>query len=263
MQGVDLRCAALIALASGISAPGIAAAAPTAVSSPASTSADQQVRSRMATEIIEFIDPSDLAVATEVRGWEVGTRSVLQRDPGITKLNQEHPGLIDAAIAAGRGNATEYLRKVVANMKSKKAEILARRLSIAELTEVRAFVSSAAGQRFYRRLHAGSDVHAITEDVLDRSETSGTKVITRENANQLLGSTMKKAAAQTSSEDALAIMKFQQTAAAKQFGAASDEAVQAVLEVANNPDPEFLSKQQDLLISAMIAFAEKPSSKKP
>src|SRR5436305_1347839 len=83
-----------------------AAASVTAVSTEAR--ADQAgEKLRVATELIEIMAPSDLSLQANVRSWESATRAVLGRDAGVTKLNTDYPGTINAAVEAARPLAAQ------------------------------------------------------------------------------------------------------------------------------------------------------------
>ena len=240
----------------------LAAVAGTPFSSAHAVQSAASDKLQLASQIIAITAPATVSLRTELRSWEIGLRAGLGGNPGITKIEAEHKGAIDAAVGAARPLASAQLEKVLAQLAVRKAEILAEGLTTEELREFHAFVISPAGRHFYASMHAKADVGVISDQVLDRAEKTGAVTLTEQDASKMLRSTLKGVQQDLSTADTLAIMKFEQRPVARKIAKVSEEAVKITLELANNPDPEWMERQRQVLTDAIIGFAEGKPNKR-
>lgn len=221
--------------------------------------AAQQVSSdslELASRTILVIEPEEKALQTELRGWEIGVRAAMKSNPALVKLEAEYPGTFDAAIAAGRPIATEYLRKAIAGLRDRKAELLATELTVEELQEFHAFATSDTGRRFFGGLQSRIDPQELADQVLGRAEETGSLTITSADAGKVFRDALRGTQAQLSTADTLAIIKFEQSEAGKKVARVSAEAMRLGLEMANNPDPNWMAQQDEAMMAAIVAFVE-------
>lgn len=232
-------------------APAIVASAP-AAKAPAS-----QDQTRLSTQLIDLIHPDDLMVQSNLKGWEAVSRKTAATDPVFSKLEAEYPGVTEAAIAAARPAAVEYAHEFVRKAKAAKIRVLAESLTAAELRQLIDFFEQPAGQRFARRM-AQSD--EVADDLATKAQTS--ENLTQQDLNDMLRKQAKATVKTLSTDDMLAIMKFESLPVAKKFAAAGQESDRMILDFINNPDPNWIEKQNKAVADGAMKFVEAKRAKK-
>ena len=213
-------------------------------------------RLQLARAILDQAEPDASAVNVELRGWEAGVRAALRSVPAIEALESDIPGTIDAGVVAGRAVAVRHLPRIVKQIKAKRAAMIAEKLTLEELREFEAFVSSPVGKRFYQSIQNNVTPEDLAESIGDRASETGDSTITEADAGRAIRQTLSEAHEQLSSADTIAIMKFEQSSAGRKLSALAPEIMKMQLEIANKPDPEWMAEQDKAMTEAMIRFAE-------
>lgn len=263
MIGVAPLLAAALNLASA-AVPVVIAPPPTeANKTPASTQALDPQRIAIAREVMALSAPRPMLLASNVRGWETTIDKSLRADPGIARLEATYPGLIANAIAAAKPLAQEYSEKFVTQALDIRVQTFAEYLTVDEMQELIAFYKTPAGQRFIARLWTNLDATDLISDERILAARDSDAPLSLEDSRRAT----KNAAANTmkdmTAEDILEVMRFGQRPAAQAAASASREAEQRLLPIVNNPDPEWLKRQKEILERAMITFADQHRIKLP
>lgn len=214
----------------------------------------EDARLQTARLIVEITNPYDQMVDANVVGWEAAARKSMSFDSGAAAFEKAHPGFFDAVVDAGRPIARAHLGKVVREMLVHKAQVLVRRLSAAELDEVLRFFRSDSGRRAIRGLYANVDPARIGSDVAIKGAADGQVVVTEEDTARVARAAGAGMMAQASAEDKAAIERFARSTTGSKFTAAVREADLKLLEMTNNPDPEWLARQKEAMRAAATAF---------
>lgn len=246
---MPLAAAAAVAL---FAVGGLQAAGPAAQASQVA----EDARHRTARLIIEITNPYDQMVESNMVGWEAAARKAMSLDLTATGLEKAHPGLFDAVVDSGRPMARAHLGKVVREMLAHKEQILARSLTAAELDEVLRFFRSDPGRRAVRGVYANLDLARIGSDFAVEGAAKGEAVLTVEDAARIDRAANVGMLAQASAKDKAVILRFARSTANRKFTAASREAEVKLIEMVNNPDPEWLAGQRNVMRAAAIAFIE-------
>jgi hypothetical protein len=239
----------------GPAAPGIAVAVP----QPAGQETASPVA--QASALVRLVNPPATMLEINLRGWESGVAQTVALDPIIQKLETEHPGVSKAVIDAARPLAAVYLKEFVRRGSARKAAILAERLTPAEISQLQEFFRTPAGLKIVERTLSSVDVTPLAREMAEKGAQTGTVSASREDVTKVVTQAARKAMADVSATDQIAMLRFMQTPVAAKFGAASAEADRELLDMANNPDPAFLKEQQDAMIAALLAYVDRDAPK--
>ena len=229
-------------------------AAGAAVPSSSAVRDDRQQRLDLAVRLIESINPDDRLLAQEMRAWEAGVRLMLGNDATLARLEQETPGVIDAAVNAGRPVAQEYLASLLSRLKRYKAERTAAALTVTELREVQAFYATPAGQRLATGMTAPQQSDVLIDRVAKRVQEEGDPTVTEQDARVATRKAVENVMAQATREDILTIMRFEATPAGSKLRAIGEEVQKFTVETSRTPDPAFVQRQQKAMQDAILAF---------
>ena len=185
----------------------------------------------------------------------------LELDPGVAKLEASYPGLKQAAVAAGRPIAIEYIDQLVDKIRENRADIIARTLSSVEIDQAIAFLGSGPGQRLLKRMMANTDLAGVSKRLATNAFEAGSVQVTENDVKQADRKAALKTAGELSVDDQVAIMRFGQTSAAQKLGQAGQEADRQALALVNSPDPKWLSRQSETISRAMLGFVD--TARKP
>jgi hypothetical protein len=244
---LPLAAAAAAAL---LAAGGLQAAEPAA---PAPQAAED-ARLKTIRLILEITNPYDQMVEANMVGWEAATRKAISLDSTAASLEKAYPGLSDAVVEAGRPTARAHLGKIVREMLAHKEQVLVRRLTAAELDEVLRFFRTDPGRRAIRGLYANVDPAGIASDVAIEGAKNGEAVLTADEVARIEQAAAAGMMALASAEDKAAIVRFSRSAASRKFTAASSEADAKLIEMTNNPNPDWLARQSEIMRAAALAF---------
>jgi hypothetical protein len=231
---------------------GLQAAGPAAEASPVA----EDARLRTARLIVEITNPYEQMVELNLVGWEAAARKAMSLDPTAAALEKDHPGLFEAVVHAGRPSARAYLANFVREVIAHREQVLALRLTASELDQVLRFFRSDAGRRAVRGLYANLDLAKLGSEVAVEGAATGNAVLTAEEAARIEQDANLGMMAQANAEDKAAILRFTRSAAGHKFNVVSRETEAKLLEMTNNPDPEWLAGQTDVMRAAAIAFIE-------
>ena len=206
---------------------------------------------RLATQLIDLIHPDDAMVQSNLKGWEAVSRKTAATDTVFSKLEAQYPGVTEAAIAAARPAAVEYANEFVRKSKAAKIRVFAESLTGAELRQLIDFFEQPTGQRFARRMVQSDEV---ADDLATKAQTS--ENLTQQDLNDMLRKQAKAAVKTLSADDMLAIMKFESLPVAKKFAAAGQESDRVILDIINNPDPNWIEKQNKAVADGAMQFVE-------
>lgn len=249
-----ILCSAIFAVT--LSPPAIAAKQTQSATDGRATAANDAGNLPLATALIDLVHPDDLMLKQNLEGWEIGLRASIQANPALARLESSAPGLTEAALSAGRPTATKYLISAIRKMKSQKAQLTASQLSESELKAAYEFYSSGAGSRMLQRFSANADIKAFSDGVLKRREETGEMEITEADTRRATVKAEKAAIGDASSDDILAMMKFEQTSAAQKLADVGAQSDKFMLDMMNSPDPEWIRQQNEIVSGAIIRHVE-------
>ena len=216
-----------------------------------------------AREVIALSAPRATLVETNLRGWEAGVIKALRADPAIVNLETAYPNIVDASVAAVRPLGREFAEQFVTQAIEIRVETFAERLTVDEMDQLITFYNSPAGQRFIARLWGNLDPKSlITDKALEAARTGDHMPLTIEDSKRATVETVMKTTKETSAQDVLEIMRFEQLPVAKKAFDASAEAEQRLLPIVNNPDPKWAARMREALEKAIIDFADQHGGSK-
>jgi hypothetical protein len=215
-----------------------------------------EARLAKARALVALTDPYPVFVELNMKGWEIGVGRALALDPASATLEARYPGITKAGIEAARPLAREYCALFVKRNIERKARLLAERLTANDLDQATAFYDSPAGRRLIRNLTRNADLGIIATDAAVHRAQRGEPALTAESAHEMELDAARSTLSQTSADDHLAILRFQQTPAAPKYVAVAAESDRLALEEANHPDPAWMAHQSEVIRTAMIAFAD-------
>lgn len=210
----------------------------------------------LAAEVVDLAGQPDGGLAQEMRGWEIGLQIVLKRDPAISAIEKDRPGASAAAIEAARPIAREYLQGMVTKVRAMRIEAAASRLTLDELRVAREFFMSPAGQRFVAKAGKVENVDVLLRDAAGRAEETGDMSISLEDASKAVEGAVGIAMGGSSTEDKIAVLKFDQTGAAAKLREVAAEVLPKIVAMSNAPDPDFLKAQNEAMVAGLLAFLE-------
>ena len=248
---------ALLSALAALAALGLPAAAsaqtPPAASSPAHV--DEARR------LVAITHPFEQLLRANLSGWETAIRQTMALDPSFRKLEAEYPGIGDAGVDAARPLARDYCAQFVRRAMEKKAEMFAAGLSPAELAEVIRFYQTPLGRKVVRQMFENVNVTAMAEDLARQAARTGDDTLSAAAVTQAERAAAQKTVGQISADEQLALMRFGQTPVAKKFAAVRAQSEQAILAMVNDPDPSWIAQQQQAVVSAMTAFANRAKAR--
>lgn len=219
------------------------------------TAPDPRLLSR-ARVLTELVNPRQMMIAANMRGWEAGITSSFKLDPAVGKLEAEYPGISKAGIDAARPLAVVYSEQFVDRASARKAALIAERLTAAEIDEAIRFYQGPVGRSVIRKLVANIDPKAIAAEAAQNFREGGKLNITQESADNAVRAASNKAIQDIAAKDQIEIMRHGQTSAARKLALIGQQTDREALEEANNPDPATVAKQQETISAAMIAFVD-------
>ena len=220
------------------------------------SAAEIAARLPRARALVAITNPNALMVDANMRGWEAGVAQVFVTDPAASGIERRYPGAARAAIEAARPLAREYCQRFVNEVNEYKASLLAERLSPAELDSATAFFGSPTGRRLIQRMLSNVDPAAIARDATTRAADTGQVTISAEKIRQMERDAARTTMGEMSADDHVAILRFGQTGAAAKYKAVSDLVDRFALDKASRPDPEWMSRQTELVNKTLVAFVD-------
>jgi len=217
---------------------------------------DAQARLAKSRELVAILNPRPAMIEKNMQGWEAGLRKSLSMNPGAIKVEAEYPGVLDAAVDAGRPLARTYCERFVDASTEEKTKVFAERLALGEVQEALGFFSSGAGKRFTAALLANADPALLAEQAALDARTKGKTEIGANDLEKVLQPAAGKALEAASAEDLVEFMRFSRNPVAAKIAQAGAESDRLILARANNPDPEFLRQQNDVITAAIVKFVD-------
>ena len=208
----------------------------------------------------EVVEPHARMVAGNLQGWEATMKRALALDPGFPALEQAYSGVGAAAIDAARPLARIFCEQFVERVSSYKAELYARRLTQQEMAAAISFFETRAGRTLVERMIANASPDALADQIIHQAVEQGRLGLSMEQTQQVDRSAALKTARETSAEDQIAMIRFQQTAAGRRFLEVRREAEPGVLQIVNSPDAELIRRQHDAMLAAILAYVDSKKS---
>jgi hypothetical protein len=246
----------LVALVLGAAAPLAAAAA-----QPSAQPAPDSDNLRLAQKLVGVINPHDLMVDVNFRGWEATIGQLLAAQPQVQKLEAAHPGITKAGIDAARPLARLYCEEFVRGAVDAKARLFAASLNRAEMLDGLAFFGGPVGQRLIRSYTANADVQELGRRLTVQVQETGKPKLTTEMAADLQHKAIQGATEEITAADQIELMRFSQKPAARKIAELGAEADRQLIAELNKPKPEWEAKQAAIINDAMLAFVD--ARKKP
>jgi hypothetical protein len=244
-----------LVLAAGLLQPLCGLPAPAAQAQPQTDAHYEQ-----ALALVEILHPFDQMLALNLKGWEMTAQKTFALDPGMAKLEAQYPGAIKAAMEAARPHAREFCVEFVRRATKLKAETFSRRLTPAEIGELRTFYGTPAGKRIVATAYANMNLEPIAAQIASQAQ-NGEAEISSAQLKQVEQAALRKTVGEISADDQLAAMRFGQKPVATKFLAVREESERALLELANSPDPATIAKQREAAAAGVIAFVERSKAK--
>lgn len=216
--------------------------------------AEASARLAKAYELIEFIYPRDVAIANHVREWETGAIKAIAQSAGGDRLEEKYPGITRAAIDAAKGLAEQYSTRFVDRAIERKTELLAARLDMQDLEAGLDFFGSSAGSHLMREMKRSLDTSGIAAEMASSVLETGEVAASSDAVAPLLHHVVLDLVGKASAEDRAAILLFAEQPAAARIVDAVLAGEAEVLEMARDPDPEWLRQQREVVRAAMIKF---------
>ena len=242
----------LLGIAAALLLPAAAQAQPAQAAAASPADAETAAARRLA----ELANPPQILLRLNLQGWEAGARGSFKLDPTVAKLESSYPGVTEAFIAATRPLAQRQSEKFVREALEVKARAFAKAMTAAEIAEVTTFLQSPLGRRVVQSLFDNANVTSVVDDLVARKAESPDAQITASSIRAAEQKAVRKTAQQFSGAEHVALMRFSATAASKKYAAANQEAERVILQMANNPDPEWLAQQTETGRAAILAFVE-------
>lgn len=222
---------------------------------PASTAAaDQFARAEAADRIVNIMEPADTLLQAEVAGWRRVERTLILRQPVMPRLEEKCPGITDAIINAAAPIAAGQLRKIVSNNRPKQRAILADGLSLADLNAVYAFVSTGAGQRYFRGTYNFSEVPPEMDTFADRSRQTGQFAPTNDEITAIERAAGESGNRELSGSDRRAWQKFRESEAGRRFISLQPALNAVVIQSVKDIDPEMRRQEAALMQTAGMEY---------
>lgn len=166
--------------------------------------------------------------------------------------------MLDAAIAAGRPVAEQFLAEATRRLAARRNAAIASRLTPAELDAALGFFRSGPGQRLLAGMFANIRPELMMDEAMSASAAAGQPAITQKMADKVIARALQDTGKTLTAADQIAMMRFGQTEAARKLTAINQEIDKQVIETANNPDPAWIAKQNEVMQAAILAFVDRP-----
>lgn len=238
-----------------------AAATPVAAFGQAPAAASSSAHLAEARRLVEMTNPFDRLLEANVAGWETAIRQTMAIEPSFKKMEAEYPGISEAAVEAARPLAREYCAHFVRRAMEKKAEMFAAGLTPPELAEIIRFHETPLGRKVVRQMYDNVNFNAVAKDLATQAVRTGNGKLSAATVTEAERSAAERTAAQITTDEELALLRFGQTPVAAKFTTLRARSEEAILAMVNNPDPAWVAKQQQAVISAMTAFAGKAKAR--
>lgn len=220
-----------IAALLGTSVPSVVAPSPPKpATAPAKVA--QAARLAQARWLMDLFHPEAEMVASNMAMWVIRVRRSGHADPAMAKIEREYPGAIDAYLAGARPIAIDNAALFVRAAKSRKAAVLADRLSGADLARLIKFYRSPVGAKLMRLQQQPGELSRILRqaragELPPIDETA----VARDRQEQ-----KKKSVRGLSADELVEVLKFQSDPVATRYAHAVDAADRELLDLIHNPD---------------------------
>lgn len=138
-----------------------------------------------ARQLLTLVNPFAKVLEANLAGWDGAARKSLSLDPSTVKLEKDYPGISAAALDAARPLARKYLTEFVRTAAEYKADLMAHRLTEAELDEALRFFASDAGRKAISGLFSNADPAKIGADIAVRRSQTGQAAATAEDVRKI------------------------------------------------------------------------------
>lgn len=240
-----MRLVLMAAMVCGLTAPTAALCAPAkaeAAKAPYRASAKLELGIAMA----KLAQPEDVVIPASLDAFDKALAAILKKDQSFAELETKFPGIAEKMSARMKPILESALRKRLPTMWQRMGEVYARELTDKQITDLTAFLSSPAGQKFINAMNRKADVSALLED-LDKSDgkisKDGFSDVTRTAAVGAVDELTP-----TEQADLLRFATGDLMAAMKRVGPLVMEITRAW---ANEADPE-TDKQMELVASSLV-----------
>lgn len=220
----------------GEALPPAVARAPTARIEP-----QREARLAQARWLIDLFHPEAEMVASNMAMWAIRVRRSGQADRAMAKIEDQYPGALEAYLAGARPVAIRNATQFVRTAKSRKAAVLADRLSGFDLARLIQFYRTPVGAKLLLIQQQPGDLDRIL-----RRARSGEmppideKVATRDRDEQ-----KKRSVRALSADELVEVLKFQSDPVAIRYADAIAAADRDVLALIRNPDVARLAHEHE------------------
>ena len=244
----------------------LAAAAPLQVAplAPSPVSGPSAEASAKATRLTSLTHPTSTMRRLNLGGWESANRASLSLQPQLLAIEKQYPGALAAAVDAARPLAQAQLETVIERSRKRRVEMLARRLTSAELDEAIRFFSGPGG-RLMAGIWDSIDLRPVAGAAAKSAVEDGKAEISAEAMNRTGQAAARKGLGKLTAEDSLAVMRFEASANGRKYLALQPELDALDYADANQPDPTWIARQEAVMRAAILAFTEsgKPATVAP
>jgi hypothetical protein len=207
-------------------------------------------RPALAHQLVDLLHPEDEMVESNVQMWDLRVRRSAASDPMFAKIEAEYPGAVDAYAAGARPVAIEHARQFVRNAKDLKAQILAQKLSAADLQQLIEFFRSPVGVKIVHTQRSPKDIAKIVQQ--HRPGTG--PVLSMQDVERSRARSRDKTIDNLSADELLQVMKFESRPVAAHYAQAVSAADAALLELVNHPDRSWSDREAEAGTRALDQF---------
>lgn len=212
--------------------------------------------SQRALALAQALQPRELVVQGNRQAWEAGVRATLAADAAMQTIEAAHPGAVTAMMEGMRPVAFAYIDGMIERQWRETAEILAARMTSAELAQATTFYAGSTGRRLLAGLFTKGDAGQVVDDMLSNSEPGGQPTLTAEAMDRFTNRAAAAAMGSMSAEDNLALLRFTQSDVGKKMKALDPVLRDYFVKMANKPDPQVMARQNEAGTAALLKFVD-------
>ncbi len=170
---------------------------------------------RLASQFSKHYIPLETTLEAALQNYDQQFRRAAAKDNSYQKLEKRHPGLLEAAMAAGRSIVAKDLGATIPIIQEKLAAFALDKFSSSELMEVNGFYESSTGQAIMRGVLENSDTDQLTDKLNeDAKANDGRFVINDEDIVAFAGEAAIKSMSNADIEE---FVRFLSTPAGRKF----------------------------------------------
>lgn len=198
------------------------------------------------------LNPEDLMVAAEKRGFEEELIPALRKHEDYVALEAKYPGIIDEVAMRMRPLLEEYGRASMPQRLQQMGLFFAQRFSRVELEDMLAFYTSPTGQRLIRAMFANASMQGIVDEAIADPEQQ-TSI---DAVNQIFASSLNALPKALIESDRPVLRELMRKPWFARIRAVAPEMRQLQQQMINEPDPAFEGRLDQVITETIENFIE-------